>query len=60
MSNTARQECWTVTPQEGRPLQLIPCSCQLSTGRVVEAEPGDPGSREAGICGGNAGEDRSA
>ena len=49
-----------MTPQEGRPLQLIPCSCQLSTGRVVEAEPGDPGSREAGICGGNAGEDRSA
>lgn len=42
----------------GGALQLIPCTCQLSTGRVVEASSGDQGSREAGIWGGNA-EDRS-
>lgn len=39
--NSAWQECRTVTPQEGRPLQLFPCSRQLSTGRAVEVEPGD-------------------
>lgn len=47
-------------PTGGAPLQLFPSSCLPSTGRAVEAEPGDQGSRQAGLWGGDAGEDRSA